>query len=100
MRNLSFQCTERILKKATNKFGEVVSLELPMDNDRPKGFAFVQYKTPKMAKKAMDEFNKGSLICGRPVAVDWSMGKETFQRMKLHHLRQKTKKVSSLFHMS
>jgi len=92
MRNLSFQCTEKILTKAARKHGEVASVELPMDNDRPKGFAFVQYKSPKVARKAMDEFNKGQLICGRPVAVDWAMGKETYQRMKLHHLRQQTKK--------
>eukprot|EP00493_Phyllostaurus_siculus_P022758 UN23092 len=92
MRNLSFQCTEKILTKAARKHGEVASVELPMDNDRPKGFAFVQYKAPKMARNAMNEFNKGQLICGRPVAVDWAMGKETYQRMKLHHLRQQTKK--------
>lgn len=73
--NLSFEIKEDQLEDlfASVEGVEVVSAKVITDRDtgRPRGFGFVEVKTPEMAQKAIEQLN-GKEIDGRNIAVNIS----------------------------
>lgn len=62
----------RALYETFKMFGEVVSLRVVEDENKPgstRGYAFVQYKTPEAAKKAIEQMN-GNVIKGDELTVE------------------------------
>ena len=51
----------------------------PSDGPRIRGFAFVAFTTKVDATRALESLNGGS-IGGRPVAADWAVGKEVYEK--------------------
>ncbi|KAK7335758.1 hypothetical protein VNO80_27781 [Phaseolus coccineus] len=68
---LSFYATQDQLKKLFAPFGLVTSVNLVVDprTKRPKGFAFVSYKSQIEAEKAMKAMN-GRIVDGRLIFVE------------------------------
>lgn len=82
VRNLSFKASEEDLKKSFEKFGEIVSVNIPKKPDgKMRGFGFVQFKTTPHAIKAVKEMNMKP-IKGRPVAVDFTVAKGKFEDVR------------------
>lgn len=73
--NLSFEIKEDQLEElfASVEGVEVVSAKVITDREtgRPRGFGFVEVKTPEMAQKAIEALN-GKEIDGRNIAVNIS----------------------------
>jgi len=54
--NLSYNTTEKSLEVAFAKFGPIMSVRIPTSYDKkPKGYAYVQYKSVESAKAAMEQ---------------------------------------------
>lgn len=51
----------KVVNKIFSSCGEITSLNIPTDETKTKGFAFVQYKEPTMAKKAIKLLNGKNL---------------------------------------
>lgn len=80
VRNLSFKATEASLIKAFSPYGKVLECTLPKKPDgQMRGFAFVQLCSKENAAKLMEEMNSKS-IEGRPVAIDWCLSKDAFEK--------------------
>jgi len=69
--NLSFDTTDRSLKEAFVKYGEVTVGRVMVDHEtgRSKGFGFVTFASPSSVEKALDEAH-GTEIDGREVRVN------------------------------
>jgi len=79
IRNLSFKTTDKSLRAAFSKFGELSEVNILKRADgKMVGCAFIQYKNANNAAKAIKEQNAKELL-GRPVAVDWAVPKEVFK---------------------
>ena len=82
IRNLSFKCQKSHLKKVFEVYGELVDFQVPlMPDGKARGLGFVQFKNLEDAKNAVEGVN-GKDILGRPVAVDWALGKAEYDRLK------------------
>ncbi|CAF0926192.1 unnamed protein product [Didymodactylos carnosus] len=81
VRNLSFKATEDVLKKTFEKCGEIIAVSLVVKNGIPKGFGFITFVDLKNAETAVQTMN-GKNILGRPIAVDWSLPKNIYERMQ------------------
>jgi RNA recognition motif-containing protein len=70
VRNVSPDITTSELKRAFGHIGEVRDVYIPRDfhSQQPKGFAFIEYATPRMAREARDEMHKFR-IKGRELEV-------------------------------
>ncbi|XP_059150152.1 RNA-binding protein 28-like [Physella acuta] len=89
VRNLSFKCTPEDLKSAFEKCGTVNDVHIPKKaNGQKLGFGFVQFANKTQAGMAVKELN-GKAICGRVVAIDWTLPKDKFETQ-----RANTKKSS------
>lgn len=54
--NLSYNTTEKGLEAAFSKFGPIMSVRIPTSYDKkPKGYAYVQFKSVESAKAAMEQ---------------------------------------------
>ncbi|KAJ6359265.1 hypothetical protein OIU76_000899 [Salix suchowensis] len=62
---LSFRTTEESLRNAFQNFGQLVDVNLLMDKvaKRPRGFAFLRYKTEEEAQKAIEGMH--GKVCSR-----------------------------------
>jgi len=84
VRNLMYEAKEKHLRKLFAKIGTIREIELPK-SDHPKkahpGYAFVEFEKVDEAKKAIEEMN-GKNVCGRPVKIDWAVGKEIYTSIK------------------
>lgn len=69
--NLPFSATEQVLADMFTQFGTVESAKIITDRDtgRSKGFAFVEFSSPKEAQDAITGLN-GSDWGGRPMTVN------------------------------
>lgn len=69
--NLSYSTDENQLGQEFSRFGEIVDLYLAMDREtgQPKGFAFITFKTPEDAQKAVDNMDQHNLD-GRQLRVN------------------------------
>ncbi|KAL1434049.1 hypothetical protein MTO96_012043 [Rhipicephalus appendiculatus] len=80
VRNLSFKATEKTLRDCFSKYGKVVEVTIPKKSDgKMRGFAFVQFDETKSAIKAINGLNATEVL-GRPIAVDFSLPKATYQQ--------------------
>ncbi|CAB1314353.1 unnamed protein product [Coregonus sp. 'balchen'] len=66
--NLSYSATEDSLQSA---FEGAVSIRVPQNNGRPKGFAFVEFESAEAAKEALENLN-GTEIEGRQIRLEYS----------------------------
>jgi nucleolar protein 4 len=84
VRNLPFHMHEKELEKLFAPFGLLFEVRIPRRKDRKnlgRGFGFVNYTNIIHAKKAIEEGNKLT-IKGRPIAVDWTVPKYKYKRLK------------------
>lgn len=62
-------CDEDKLRDVFIEFGDITSIHVAIDDDgKPRGFAFINYASPEMAKRAVDEMNNKELG-GKPITV-------------------------------
>lgn len=82
IRNISYKATDESLNKHFAQFGKIEDLKLLKRPDgKLVGCAFVQYeKVNEAAKAILKATNKEFL--GRPVYVDWAVGKSEYERNK------------------
>lgn len=69
--SISYDVTEHQIRELFSIFGPIVELEVPMDpqTGRHKGFAFVEYRTPEEALRAIAETH-GKSVWGRNLKVN------------------------------
>ena len=80
IRNLSFKAEEEDVRNHFSNIGEVKEVKILQKPDGKRvGCAFINFSTIAEASEAIKKLNK-SAIKGRPVAVDWAIPKEEFQR--------------------
>eukprot|EP00981_Chlorochromonas_danica_P012615 scaffold5218_cov150-Ochromonas_danica.AAC.7 len=100
IRNLSFQATEQNIIDKVGRFGPLAEVDLPrvtIDKaprkrkrggeeqedkaqvERPRGFAFVTFLCHADAERAVKE-SADLRICNRPVALDFSLSKDSFSK--------------------
>ena len=82
VRNLPFNCTQDVLRSVFAEFGTLVDVHVPTtpgkdSKPRCKGFAFVEFKTRSEGKTAVARAT-GVNVLGRPIAVDFAMGKREY----------------------
>jgi RNA recognition motif-containing protein len=72
VKNLSYGTEEHTLEDVFQDCGEIEGVKLLRDRDtgRSRGVAFVDFKSPDGAKRAMDKFDQ--MVDGRSIFVDWS----------------------------
>ncbi|KAI0567025.1 Polyadenylate-binding protein [Gracilaria domingensis] len=52
------KCNEEALRDLFSQFGEITSIHIAKnDDDSPRGFAFINFASPEMAKRAVDEMH-------------------------------------------
>ncbi|KFK41789.1 hypothetical protein AALP_AA2G172300 [Arabis alpina] len=80
---LSFRTTEENLRNAFEPFGNLVFVNLVMDQvaNRPRGFAFVRYETEEESKKAIEGMH-GKFLDGRVIFVEEAKSRSDMQRAK------------------
>ncbi|XP_073284179.1 organelle RRM domain-containing protein 6, chloroplastic-like isoform X1 [Primulina huaijiensis] len=68
---LSFRTTEESLRNAFKNFGELIEVNLVMDDiaNRPRGFAFLRYATAEESEKAIEGMH-GKFLDGRVIFVE------------------------------
>ncbi|KAJ8277190.1 hypothetical protein GJAV_G00072390 [Gymnothorax javanicus] len=66
--NLAYSATEDTLQSS---FEKAISIRIPQNNGRPKGFAFVEFESEEDAKEALDTMNN-SEIEGRTIRLEYS----------------------------
>ncbi|PHH80000.1 hypothetical protein CDD80_3129 [Ophiocordyceps camponoti-rufipedis] len=82
IRNLPWSVkTSEQLSRLFMSFGKVKFADLPKTNGKLKGFGFVTLRGYKNAEKALESIN-GKIIDGRPLAVDWAVDKDTWEKQK------------------
>ncbi len=76
VRNVSPEITTQDLQLAFGRIGDVRDVYIPRDfhSQQPKGFAFIEYATPEMAREAREEMNK-FLMKGRELEVVYAQEK-------------------------
>lgn len=81
--SLPFKLKEKELKDLFEKYGEVSSVKIVIDNitRQNKGFGFVEMPDEKQAYKAIKELN-GSQLGGRVIIVNQAEGKKDNKRRK------------------
>lgn len=63
-------CSEEKLRELFAEFGDITSVHVAVnEEDRPKGFAFINFASPEMAKRAVDEMN-GKDVGGKTLVVN------------------------------
>ncbi|XP_037944504.1 RNA-binding protein 28 [Teleopsis dalmanni] len=83
VRNISYKVTEELLKKHFEQWGTIEDLNILKRADgRLVGCAFVQYETINQATKAILKGNNQKFL-GRPVYIDWAVGKDEFISRKV-----------------
>ena len=80
IRNLAFTTNENLLRAAAAKFGPVTEVQIVKDKvtKKPRGFAFVRYKSAIDAGVAVTGLN-GKSLGGRKIAVDWTLAKNEYE---------------------
>lgn len=76
VRNVSSEITTQDLQMAFGRIGDVRDVYIPRDfhSQQPKGFAFIEYATPEMAREARDEMDR-FLMKGRELEVVYAQEK-------------------------
>ncbi|RIA89613.1 hypothetical protein C1645_771894 [Glomus cerebriforme] len=79
VRNIPWQYREQELLNIFSKYGEVIEVNLPRKfiGGPLRGFAYIQYKNPEYAEKAINKLNE-TKHHGRAIAVDWALPKDKY----------------------
>lgn len=82
VRNISYKSTEEALRKHFSQYGNINEVNiLKRPDGKLVGCAFIQFeKVNEAAKAILKATNKEFL--GRPVYVDWAVGKDQFNKQK------------------
>ncbi|KAI8903564.1 hypothetical protein EDD86DRAFT_184714, partial [Gorgonomyces haynaldii] len=80
VRNLSFMSRKEHLQTVFGVYGKLVDCVVPIVDGKSKGFGFVQFENLEDAEKAIKGVN-GQKILNRPVAVDWALAKNEYDRL-------------------
>lgn len=72
---------EKELQKLFSKFGEITTIRIPSENNVHRSYAFVHFKKPKSAKKAIKELN-GTKLKGRELILDHALPKEEYLKQR------------------
>ena len=93
VRNLPFDLKEQHIKSPFEKFGKIVSVNVPLNNTNNlnKGFAFVEFESKADAVKAIEAMN-GKQFKGRAVALEFSLPKTRYET-KIQHILENTKQT-------
>jgi len=70
--NLAYSLSEEELANEFAKYGEVISVKIIVDrenNNRSKGFGFIEMSDDTAAQKAIEELN-GKVVAGRNLRVN------------------------------
>uniref|UniRef100_A0A915JQB0 RRM domain-containing protein n=1 Tax=Romanomermis culicivorax TaxID=13658 RepID=A0A915JQB0_ROMCU len=86
-----FKCKEEDVRRAFEKFGSIVEIDMPQKKGGFAGFCFVQFKAYKEAAQAMKEIN-GHEIKDRVVAVDWAIPKDQYMTAVIEERQQQKQK--------
>lgn len=83
IRNMPFIAEKKDIETYFKEFGPVFSVEIVLGPGKDgklikKGCCFVQYYHPVDAARAVSSAN-GTELCGRIIAVDWAIPKETYK---------------------
>lgn len=62
--NLSYDITQQYIMSLFSQFGRIVSVAMPMEGSRSKGFCFVEFDNSTSAQMAMASM-QGFLLSGR-----------------------------------
>ncbi|CAF1256220.1 unnamed protein product [Rotaria sordida] len=82
VRNLSFKVNEDQLKKAFEKSSAIISnVSIAKKDGQSKGFGFITFDKLEDAQKAIQTMNGGKIF-GRPMALDWSLPKNIYEKMQ------------------
>ncbi|CAF3319616.1 unnamed protein product [Rotaria sp. Silwood2] len=82
VRNLNFKVNEDQLKKAFEKSSIAISnVSIVKKDEQSKGFGFITFDKLEDAQKAIQTMN-GQKIFGRPMALDWSLPKNVYEKMQ------------------
>ncbi|XP_055836806.1 RNA-binding protein 28 isoform X2 [Episyrphus balteatus] len=82
IRNISYKATDKSLREHFEKFGTIQDLNLLKRPDgKLVGCAFIQYETINQAAKAILKTSNKDFL-GRPVFVDWALGKDEYTKKK------------------
>merc|ERR1712113_1185421 len=75
IRNISDDCRADDLRKEFSRFGPIKDVYIPLDyyNNRPRGFAYVQFEDLRDASDAKHEMDKRK-IAGRYIDVQFAVG--------------------------
>ncbi|HTM45594.1 MAG TPA: RNA-binding protein [Polyangiaceae bacterium] len=75
--NLDFATGDQELRTAFATYGELVEATVVLDRmtGRPRGFGFVEYRSPEDARKAIDAMN-GTALNGRTLNVNVARSRE------------------------
>ena len=78
---MAFDLREKHLEKHFNKFGKIISCNVPVKNENNlnRGFGFVEFETKEEATEAVKEMNSSSYK-GRTLAVEFSVSKNTYEQ--------------------
>ena len=81
LRNLIVDINEKLLTKLVSKFGKIEEMKIPMnpENDKPRGFAFVQFETKMEAMKAIQELD-ASMYKGRKITAKFAVDKRLYKK--------------------
>ncbi|RKP06399.1 hypothetical protein THASP1DRAFT_31784 [Thamnocephalis sphaerospora] len=74
--NLATEVTEYTMIKLFEPYGTISKLDFLFHKEgpmrgKPRGYCFVEYRTPQEAQKAMEKL-RGRKLCGRQLAISWS----------------------------
>lgn len=62
-------CNEEKLRDIFSEFGEITSIYIALNDDgKPRGFAFINYASPEMAQRSVDEMNNKD-VAGKTLTV-------------------------------
>ncbi len=80
LKNLVYDTNDNMLRKLCLPFGEIVDVSIPLNEstNRPKGFAFVEFKNKNSALKAVNDL-QGKLWKGRNIEVSMAVDKRRYQ---------------------
>ena len=83
VRNLVFDINKKHLQKLFAPFGKVTDINIPINqsNNKPKGFAFIQFENKNEADRAVRELND-TKFKGRNIFVDFSVDTRQYQMFK------------------
>lgn len=91
VKNLPFEATRKDVFELFNSFGSLKSVRVPKKFDKSaRGFAFVEFSTPKEASNAMDQL-QGVHLLGRRLVLDYAEKESDDVEAEIEKMTKKTR---------